>query len=243
MVEEFYLQTEKNITILIDHSATMQRHSYVGTKFEEALSVAQLILELGNSEQKLFDMIVYDETEIDVSKQAAPSTQQAFLASLTRGLKKRLSQKPAVTDTGFENYPPAPSYLAPSTRLRTYLQILHETLTHWSTHTGIYKALQEASTDSESLIIIITDLETNLRAMLRTASKLRNTNRVIVAQIGSKWRLSTNLEAAYLEFERNLRRQRQLSSTGLTIIDVRPERLLEDIAKHVESHTISPNQH
>jgi len=242
MVEEFYLQTEKTISILIDHSATMQQQSYVGTKFEEALSVAQLILELGG-EQKLFNIIVYDETEFDVSKQASASTQLAFLATLTRRLEKRFTNQPPVdTLTEFENYPPVP-YLAPNTRLRTYLQILHKTLIRWSTHTGIYKALQDTSTDSEPLIIIITDLETNLRAMLRTASKLRNTNRVILAQIGSKWRLSTNLEAAYLEFERNIRRQRQLSSAGLTVIDVRPEKLLEGIAKHVESHTVSPTQH
>jgi hypothetical protein len=52
-------------------------------------------------------------------------------------------------------------------------------------------------------------------------------------QIGAAWRLIDDLEQAYVEYENNSRTLERLRELGLTVTDVRPERLVETIAGHI----------
>jgi hypothetical protein len=100
---------------------------------------------------------------------------------------------------------------------------------------GVYGAFEEATRKgSPVFLVVLTDLHTDADALAETASsqKARRT-KIVVAQIGAVWRLIDDLEQAYAEYENNSRTLERLRELGLTVTDVRPERLVETIAGNI----------
>ena len=94
----------------------------------------------------------------------------------------------------------------------------------------MYKAFEHATTTNPDSVIILTDLLTNKEALLMSASRHERAN-IIGAQIGATWPLCGNLEDAYAAHDKNNRLLKRLRRLGLAVLDVRPERLTEDMSK------------
>jgi hypothetical protein len=89
-----------------------------------------------------------------------------------------------------------------------------------------------------SLIIILSDLQGELAGIIEGLHySIRKGHRIMVVQIGAAWRLEEDLETAYEKYAVNERIVRQLSGTGATVLDTRPQRLMESIAVTVHQKT------
>jgi len=245
MVKEFHPETRAMLQILIDAGRTMQEQSYVGTKLDEALAISQLLVESAVGSADRVGILVYDESRIVKAVKPERAEQQlARLRELALTLPPQvLGEKPAgQAPAPFWNGEKGPPRVEP---LATFIRLLRLKLGSSYGKTGMYKALEQATTANIDSVIILTDLLTNNEVLLKSASTGRErTGRIVVAQIGAPWRLSDILEEAYLEYLDNSRTRRALQHLGLTVFDVRPERLIETIALHVSKGVaaVQPSQ-
>jgi uncharacterized protein (DUF58 family) len=210
----------------------MRQQSYVGTRLDEALAVAQLLIESAAGSVDRVGISVYNETGVvRALKPASPEEQRASLREFALFFQKRAGKRSV--------------FLHPATlwhgrlgrangeRLLAFMRLLELKLRLGYRKTGVYRALTEAtSMDPESLSIILTDLETNNDSIAEAASTQLK-ERVIVAQIGATWRLSGALEDAYAEYQRNGRKLQRLQQMGLIVFDVSPERVIETVSTEV----------
>ena len=236
MVKEFHPETQTTIQILIDAGRTMHQESYIGTKLDEALAVAQLLLEAALGSTRRVGIWVYNETEI--VRAIRPTIAEEQLASL---------QGPALTfraeAAGTEHATRVPHLRASArrmpelphgSRVTVFLRSLRAKLGLGYRKTGVYMALGEAArTDLEGSFIVLTDLQVNSDALLEAASIQRQRGRTIVAQIGAAWRLSFTLEEAYSKYQINDQILRRLRESGLMVFDNRPEELIEVVVRQM----------
>jgi uncharacterized protein (DUF58 family) len=242
MVKEFHPETQATVMILLDTSRSMREKSYVGTKLDEALAVAQL---LGNSVARSGSksiILLHNEGGLVETISTRDSIEQL----------DRLNEF-AVTfqteDTPGEPIPlkPPRSFLfgnaAPfleHERLAFFMRSLIRGLRLSYKKTGVYKALDEATRlNPEGLILVLTDLQTTVDALSEFASTKGDKRvRIVVAQIGALWRRSDTLESAYIEYQRNRRILQRLQRIGITVLDVRPERLIAALTNEISQRTI-----
>jgi uncharacterized protein (DUF58 family) len=234
MVKEFHPETQATLQILIDTGRTMREQSYVGTRLDEALAVAQLLIESAAGSIDRVGISVYNETGVvRALKPASPEEQRASLREFALFFQKPAGKR-------FVSFVLHPATLwrerfgrANGERLLAFMRLLELKLRLGYRKTGVYRALTEAtSMDPESLLIILTDMETNNDSIAEAASTHRK-ERVIVAQIGATWRLSDTLEDAYAEYQRNGRKLQRLQQMGLIVFDVSPERVIEAVSTEV----------
>jgi len=63
---------------------------------------------------------------------------------------------------------------------------------------------------------------------------------VIGARIGAAWRMSDSLESAYLQYMKENQSLEILRRLGITVLDVRPERLFDTLAQEIHETTTKP---
>jgi uncharacterized protein (DUF58 family) len=237
MVKEFHPETQTNLKILIDTGRTMRQQSYVGTRLDEALAVAQLLAQAGTTSDTTVGVYFYDETRlVKALSSAAGDEQLAALRNFTPTSKP--STRPGATSSFSKPLGIMRSMLPQGGQLIAYLQLLKRVMGQGYQNAGVYKAIREAtSAGRESVLVVLTDLESNVDALLEAASTYKErAAKIIVPQIGATWRLSLNLEQGYTEHQRNLSTLHNLQTEGLTAIDVRPEQLLETISNFLGSN-------
>jgi len=234
MVKEFHPETQATLQILIDAGRTMREQSYVGTRLDEALAVAQLLIESAAGSVDRVGISVYNETGVvRAVKPASPEEQRASLREFALFFQKPVGKR----SVSFV-FPPATLWRgrlgrANGERPLAFMRLLELKLRLRYRKTGVYRALTEAtSMDPESLLIILTDLETNIGSIAEAASAQLK-ERVMVAQIGATWRVSGALEDAYAEYQRNGRKLQRLQQMGLVVFDVSPERVVETVSTEV----------
>jgi hypothetical protein len=108
--------------------------------------------------------------------------------------------------------------------------------------TGIYRALSEApKTGFRPFLIVLTDLQSDTGALFDVASRQREyVGHLIVVQIGAPWRLSSSLEGAYTNYQRNNRTLLYLQRNLDLVLDLRPEALIARIAQEIGRRTATP---
>jgi uncharacterized protein (DUF58 family) len=209
----------------------MGQQSYVGTRLDEALAVAQLLVQAATTLETTVGLYFYDETHlVKALKSAVGDEQLVALRNFTPP-----SKPSAGTGTARGVSKPlglVRSVLPQNDQVVAFLRLLRLTLGQGYRNAGIYKAIEEATlVDSESVLVVLSDLESNVDALLEAASTpIEGGGRIVVSQIGAVWRLSPSLEQGYGEHQRNLVTLKRLQAQGLTAIDVRPEQLMDAIA-------------
>jgi uncharacterized protein (DUF58 family) len=234
MVKEFHQETQTNLQILIDTGRTMRQQSYVGTRLDEALAVAQLLVQAATSLEKYVGVYFYDETHlVKALKSAAGDEHLVALRDFTPTSKSSTG----IGAAGSFSKPLGlvRSVLPLSDQVVAYLRLLKLMLGQGYRNAGVYKAIREAtSAGRESVLVVLTDLESNVDALLEAASTHEErAAKIIVSQIGAAWRLSLSLEQGYAEHQRNAATLKRFQTEGLTAIDVRPEQLLEAIVSYL----------
>jgi len=234
MVKEFHPETQTALQILIDAGKTMHRQSYVGTRLDEALAVAELLTESAAGSQNPLGIWVYDENELLKAMKPAMVIEQV---SMLRELSLHLQAKNECGGLSAPLFPhrtfPEKSLMASGERVSAFIRLLRIRLGMAHRHTGAYKVLTEAvRIGGPGILVVLTDLETSAEALLEAASILQKQEVwIVIAQVGAAWRLSGDLELAYSEYQRNSRILRQMERPGLTVFDLRPERLIEAISQ------------
>jgi hypothetical protein len=241
MVKQFHSETRTNLQMLIDTGRTMQEQSYAGTRLDEALAVAQLLMQAAVELEKSVGLYFYDEKEL--VKSLKPSAGEEQLDALHELASKwswrvwMMAQKRKGVDgaTWFSNSPRLARYaLSQGAQVSAYFRLLKRMLGKGYRNTGIYKAIREAAMNTNSILVILTDLESNIDALLEAVSTHQEHGlKIIVAQIGATWRLSPNLETAYANHQRNSNTLMRLRANALTVIDVSPDQLLEMIFNYL----------
>jgi len=229
MVKEFHQETQTNLQILIDTGKTMGQQSYVGTRLDEALAVAQLLVQAATTLEKSIGVYFYDETHLVKALRAVGDEQMVALRDFTSPSKSSTSIGAARSLS--KSLGIVRSVLPQSGQVIAYLQLLKRMLGLGYRNAGVYKAIREATlANRESVLVVLTDLESNVDALLEAASTHNErAAKIIVSQIGATWRLCLNLEHGYAEHQRNAGTLKRFQSQGLNAIDVRPEQLLETI--------------
>jgi len=232
MVKEFYPETQTTLQILIDTGRTMRQQSYVGVRFDEALAVAQLLVQLG----KRAGIWIYNESEI--VQMIKPANTEEQLASLRElALAGRVLPKSGEPASRVPAHPVSrleTANLFGGDRFGMFLRLLRLKLGLGHRKAGVYKATMEATRASpDGHLIVLTDLEGDNEALLEVASARQKRGGIIVAQMGSAWRLTDNLEAAYAKYQTNRRTLNDLERFGLRVFDLRPEELVDQIAYSV----------
>lgn len=237
MVKEFHPETETSLQILVDAGKTMKQRSYVATRFDEALAVAELLTESAATPGNLVGVWIYNENElVRALKPTAANEQVTNIRELSLTLQGQAgspeppARLPAVRSTGGSR-----SASPWSDRVAGFMRMLRVRLGLGHQRTGVYTALtQAAQTGARGLVIVLTDLQSNLEALLDAASTQQERGvKTVAAQIGAAWRLSSELEEAYVEYQRNSTILQRLQESGLTVFDVRPERLVHAIMGHI----------
>jgi len=147
MVKEFHPETQTTLQILIDAGRTMHQQSYVGTKFDEALAIAQSLAEWAVASGNCVGIWIYSETEIlKVMKPAMGKEQLASFRDLARTPQPQAVSKEQATRLS----PPAATWqmrpnLSDIERVSMFVQLLKIKIGLGSRKTGLYKALNEAA--------------------------------------------------------------------------------------------------
>jgi uncharacterized protein (DUF58 family) len=235
MVKEFHPETETTVQILIDAAKTMRRQSYVGTRLDEALTVAQLLTESVARSRTMVGIWVFSETKlVRVLKPARATEQAQRLRELSLSLQTAKGTSASPTPLQTPRQPPLLRAIMPNgERIVGFLRLLRIGLSLVHRRTGAYKAFTEASRGGRGLLVVLTDLETSAEALLEAISSKQARSKAMVAQIGAAWRLSDNLEQAYSEWQRNDRILKRLERSGLPAFDLRPEALAEAVATQI----------
>jgi uncharacterized protein (DUF58 family) len=236
MVREFHPEAQTMLQILIDAGGTMGRRSYVGTRLDEALAVAELLAESAATSRTPLGIWIYDENELlEVMKPTMAIEQVAKLRELSLAFQTRNeSGEPFASSIPLSMFPER-SFMPSGERAETFIRLLRIRLGMAHRNTGAYKALTEAGRIGRSnMVVVLTDLETNTEALSEAASNRKKRGAgTVIAQMGAPWRLSDDLERAYAEYQRNSRILRRMERLGLTVFDLRPERLVEAIAQEI----------
>jgi uncharacterized protein (DUF58 family) len=235
MVKELHPETSTMLQILIDAGRTMHQESYAGTKLDEALTVAQLLLESTVDSGDRVGIWIYNETGI--VKHAKPAFVQEQLAVL-RGLGFVLRTQAESKGPG-ARIPRLPALwretpdLLHSEGAIMFTRALRFRLGIGHPKTGVYRALTEAAKAASSFFIILTDLQTDNEALLKAVTTCREPSRIFIGQVGAAWRLGASLEQAYVEYQNNMRILRRTQQAGAIVLDLPPERLTEAITQHI----------
>jgi uncharacterized protein (DUF58 family) len=236
MVKEFHPESQTVLQILIDAGRTMRRRSYIGTRLDEALAVAELLTESAVALQTPVGICIYDEDELlkvmkpEIAIEQVPNLRELSLALQAKDEMGEPSASPFRPRTF-----PVRSFMPSGGRVTAFIRLLRAGLGMAHRDTGAYRALTEAlQIGGAGIVIVLSDLETNTEALLEAAStRQRQGAGTIIAQIGAAWRLGDDLELAYAEYQRNSRTLRQMERFGLTVFDLRPERLVQAIAHEI----------
>jgi len=236
MVKEFHPETQSTLQILIDAGKTMRQQSYVGTRLDEALAVAQLLIESAIGSGNRVGIWVYNETsivqqvELALAEEQSVSVRKLALALQSEVTSKKSAPRVARAHSSLRRTPD----VALGGRLTMFGRLLRLKVASGYRETGIYKALAEGTRMSlGAFFLILTDLQTNNDALLEALPTRRERWRAIVAQIGPAWRLSPSLEEAYAGFESNSQTIRRLRQLGMTVFDLRPEILVKTVAQDI----------
>jgi uncharacterized protein (DUF58 family) len=236
MVKEFHPETQSTLQILIDAGKTMRQQSYVGTRLDEALAVAQLLIESAIGSGNRVGIWVYNETsivqqvELALAEEQSVSVRKLALALQSEVTSKKSAPRVARAHSSLRRTPD----VALGGRLTMFGRLLRLKVASGYRETGIYKALAEGTRMSlGTFFLILTDLQTNNEGLLEALPTRPERWRPIVAQIGAAWRLSFSLEEAYAGFESNSRTIRRLQQLGVTVFDLRPETLAKTVAQDI----------
>jgi uncharacterized protein (DUF58 family) len=236
MVKEFHPESQTILQILIDTGRTMRRPSYIGTRLDEALAVAELMTESAAASRTPVGILVYDENELlKVMKPSIAVEQVPRLRELSLALQaKNESGEPPASLFPPRTFP-ARSFMPNGWRVAAFIRLLRARLGMAHRRTGACKALTEAARiDGSGTLVVLTNLETNTEALLEAASTRQKRGvETVIAQIGAAWRLSDDLELAYAEYQRNNLILKQMERLGLAVFDLRPEKLVEAIAREI----------
>ena len=247
MVKEFHPETEATLQVLIDAGKTMHRQSYVGTRFDEALAVAELLIESVMTSRTMVGIWIFDETRLVKILKPALAKEQIHRfreSSLTLQTEKWNRASPTPLSAP-RTLPPLRSSMPNGERVVAFLQLLTIRLGLIHRQTGAYKAFTEARQEAgRGILIVITDLENSTEGLLEAVSGQPARSKIMVAQMGAAWRLNDDLEQAYVEYQRNDRILRRLERFGLPVFDLRPEALLETLVHQIAraAFTISVRQ-
>jgi uncharacterized protein (DUF58 family) len=236
MVKEFHPESQTVLQILIDAGGTMRHRSYIGTRLDEAWAVAELLTELAAASRTPLGICVYDENELlKVMKPTMAIEQVPRLRELSLALQARNESRGPPTSSFLPRTFPARSFMPSGEQVEAFIRLLRVKLGMAHHHTGAYKALTEAARiGGQGVVVVLTDLETNAEALSEAVSiRQKRGAGTFIGQIGAAWRLSDGLELAYAEYQRNSRTLRQMERFGLTVFDLRPERLIEAIAEEI----------
>lgn len=240
MVKEFHPETQTTLRILINAGRTMHQRSYVGSKLDEALAVAQLLVESTARSGTRVSFLIYNETEI-MRRIEWPTVEEQLANS--RDLVPLLQAQARVGQPSGD-IPRPTARLGPelparfSKRIVTFVKSLRLGLRA----AGIYKALDEASwAGGEGATIVLTDLQSNNDALVKAIIDQRESKvQTMVARIGAAWRIADSLESGYLQYVSENRGVEILRRLGVTVLDVRPERLFDTLLQEIRQTAIKP---
>jgi uncharacterized protein (DUF58 family) len=229
----------------------MRGSGFVATKLEEALAVASLVGEVALKSGGRFGFAGYDEHRLGVYWK--PDTNPAKVHQLRKLTIAKwkppveyvasAQREPIAQRTLLRQMSALDTVATDSPILGRWVLLLRNAsslLVRRYRRSGAYKALRLFSDllGGPSLIIILSDLQGELAGLIEGLRyAIRKGHRVIVVQIAAAWRLEENLETAYEKYAVNERVVRQLSGAGATVLDTRPQRLMESIAVTVHQKT------
>jgi uncharacterized protein (DUF58 family) len=245
MIKEFNPEREATLHILIDAGESMQQRSYVGTRLDEALAVSQLLIQSASESTHPLGVWVYNETAlIKALAPSLPEKQLGMLRDFSLALQRGVLREGGGSVVSMSR-PKASAFVRQQFladgRVAAFMRQLRSTLRSSYQGTGVYRAVEEATrTGRENLLVVLTDLHTNVDALAETATSKRESGvKTVVAQIGAGWRLSTSLEDAFTQHEANARILQRLQQLGLTVFDVRPEQLISVVSQHLSKTLIT----
>jgi len=243
MVKEFHPETEASVRILIDTGQSMRQRSYVGTRLQEALAIAHLLVDSIAQSTGQSAVLLFNETQlVETVNHGNPKEQLERLAELATMVQAQHvpAEETSVGPPRFFSFERAAPTLRGPERLMVFLRSLIPALRAVYRRTGVYKALDEITrSESEGIIVVLTDLQTTIDPLLEFAAT-RADKRVmmVVVQVGATWRTSNTLEAAYIEYQRNRAILQHLERVGITALDVRPEGLVDTLFNEISRRTI-----
>ena len=167
MVKEFHQETQPTMQILIDAGRTMHQQSYVGTKLDEALAVAHLLLESAIGSGNQVGIWVYNETEIvEVMRPATAEEQLARLRKFGLAIQAQAAGRFRATRVLLPQAPwSGASYWLHDERVTMFARSLK--LGFGYRKTGVCKSLAEATKrGTEELSIVLTDLQRTMTLSL-----------------------------------------------------------------------------
>jgi hypothetical protein len=244
MVKEFHRKTQSTLHILIDSGRTMRHQSYAGTKLDEALAIAHTVVECTVGSEIQVGIWVYDETGIvRALNPTMPKEQSVNFRELTLAVRTRAgSMEPAAPVLPLRPLAGVTSDLSLGGRVAMFVRLVELKLGFGYRRTGIYRAFSEATKSGfRPFLIVLTDLQSDTGALFDVASRQREyVGHLIVVQIGAPWRLSSSLEGAYTNYQRNNRTLLYLQRNLDLVLDLRPEALIARIAQEIGRRTATP---
>ena len=242
MVKEFHPETQRTLQILINAGRTMHQQSYVGTKLDEALAVAQLLVESAIGSEIRVGIWVYAENEL--VRVIKPVTAKEQLITL-REFAPTLAAKDASTEASASIRVPRvflQAALPQAGLLSMFMRLLKLRFGLVYRNTGLYKALLDAArTSAEGLTTILTDLQTDNAPLVEAVGdQAQRRIQIVVAQIGAPWRTGDTLEDAYVKYQNNDRTLQVLWRFGVVVVDVQPERLVDTVVKQISGSIVIP---
>lgn len=250
MVKEFHAEENFPVTILLDTEASMNSPAYVGTRLDEAAAVAYLLSKIAIAQGDPVSVVPYDEDNLQsYMKPSSRTTQLAQILSLLT----KLSRKPEDREPA---EPRRPRPFQTVSREIEQLEVLKEQAESAKyaekvlsllklfrsafflklREKGLYQAFATISTSQTipGLIVVLTDLQTQLDALIEGGrAAQRRGHRVVAVQICAPWRRERNLEKCYLEYRRNRRNLAKLAANEILTIDAEPEDVIDVLNKEM----------
>jgi len=236
MVKEFHPETQAMLQIVVDAGRTMRQESYLATKLEEALGIAEALLRSLIDSKTLVGVWVLDET--DVSKVLKPALAKEQLPRFRRLAFSLVTQtsdgKPAARTPAMQ----VPwKTEAEKTRSRGsvgFMNALELKFALMRRKTGMFKALREiAEFRSNGLNVVLTDLFATGDSLRLAARSIRGS--IVVVQVAARWRLASSLQQAFVKYQDNNRQLERLRKSGIAVLDVRPEDLIDALYQQMTS--------
>jgi len=250
MVKEFHAEENFPLTILLDTGNSMNSPAYVGTRLDEAAAVAYLFSRIAIAQGDPVNVIPYDEDNIQ--SYMKPSSRTTQLAQILSILTK-LSRKPEHLEQAEPRRPrPLRSVIREIEELEVLkeraesaryaekvlplLRLFRSAFFLKLREKGLFRAFTTISANQSTpgLVVVLTDLQTQLDALIEGGRTLqRRGHRVVAVQICAPWRRERNLEKSYLVYQRNRRILAELAANEILTIDAQPENVIDVLNKEM----------
>jgi len=250
MVKEFHAEENFPVTILLDTGDSMNSPAYVGTRLDEAAAVAYLLSSIAIAQGDPVNVVPYNEDSLQsYMRPSSRTTQLTQILSILTGLSRkpeRLEQaeprrpRPLRTVSReieqLEVLKEQPESAQYAEKVLPLLRLFRSTFFLKLREKGLYRAFTTISANQSTpgLIVVLTDLRTQLDALIEGGRAMqRRGHRVVAVQVCAAWRRERDLEKCYLEYQKNRRILTELAANEILTIDAEPENVIGALNKEM----------